>query len=148
MAIEAVKGYSGIGGSEFGGTADAPLDVPIPPDGHDRGIALHPEEFPRVFEQLKGRHFMAMNEYIAYLHAQVSLKRSDALELSIDYDQHYCRAFSVRSSEWVLEVPGVEGQVQTTIDGNTKSISFHDGIGAIPIPPGLKKHTVVVQLPE
>jgi hypothetical protein len=148
VAIEAVIGYSGMGGSEFGGTADAPLDVPIPPDGHDRGIAQHPDEFPRVFEQLKGLRFMGMNEYIAYLHALVSSTGGDTLVISFDYDPHYCRAFEARSSEWLLEIPSLEGKVEATIDGKAQTVSFRNGAGVFEIPPGLKKHLLAVRWPR
>lgn len=148
MAIEAVKGYSGMGGSEFGGTADAPLDVPIPPDGHDRGIAQHPEEFPRIFEQLKGLRFMGMNEYVAYLHAVVSSTGGDMLVISFDYDPHYCRAFKARSSEWLLQIPSFEGKVEATIDGKARTVFFQNGVGVFEIPPGLKKHSLAVRWPR
>ncbi len=148
MAIEAVKGYSGMGGSEFGGTADAPLDVPIPPDGHDRGIAQHPEEFPRVFEQLKGRRFIGMNEYIAYVHAKVSSSGGENLAFSLDYDSHYCRAFAARASRWLLEVPGLEGKAEVTLDRKLQTVSFRNGIGALDVPPGLERHSVTVRLPK
>jgi hypothetical protein len=59
-------------GNEFEGTFDAPLLVGIPPDGHDRGISQRPEKFPPVFEVLKGRRYLGLNELIAYLHAGVS----------------------------------------------------------------------------
>src|SRR5579863_1273368 len=109
LAVEALVGYSAMGGSEFGGTSDAPLVVWIPPDGHDRGISQHPEGFPIIFEQLQGWRFIGMNELVAYLHARVEAVPGRALRFTLTYDEHYCRFFQDHPSQWELELPGTSG---------------------------------------
>ncbi|MGH9453921.1 MAG: hypothetical protein ACRD2O_08130, partial [Terriglobia bacterium] len=104
LAIEALLGYSGMGGSEFGGTSDAPLVVWIPPDGHDRGISQHPDQFAQIFDQLRGWNYGSMNAYIAYLHAHVHSMPGSGLMLQVSYDPHFCRYFANHPSEWQIEI--------------------------------------------
>jgi len=79
--------------NQFGGTADAPLVIWIPPDGHDRGISQHPEEFPNIFDQLSGWRYISMNGYIGFMHAKVAAAGGDSLVLTLTYDDHYCSYF-------------------------------------------------------
>jgi hypothetical protein len=146
LALEALVGYSGMGGSEFGGTADAPLIVWIPPDGHDRGISQHPEGFPKIFDQLRGRRYISMNEYIAYLHAGIEGGGEPALRLKLHYDAHYCAYFRDHASRWELEQPGAEGERRVEVDGKPQSVTFSRGRATVEIPKGLGEHTVTMPL--
>ena len=148
LALEMAKGVGGAGGSEFGGTADVPLDVPIPPDGHDRGISQHPEGFLRIFEQLQGWRYMGLNEYVGYMHAAVSAKGRKALVISLDYDARYCHKFEARGSEWLIEIPGLARSAEVKIDGTLQSLPFKDGVESVSVPPGVGRHTVEVRLPN
>jgi hypothetical protein len=145
LAIEALAGYSGMGGSEFGGTADAPLVIWIPPDGHDRGIAQKPEEFPRIFALLQGRRYGGMNEYIAYLHATMRSETASELNVSLDYDGRYCRYFEKHSSEWRVDAPGIAGPLSVTVDGKPEHLISGESGAAITIPPGLGTHRVEIR---
>lgn len=144
LAIEALLGYSRMGGTEFGGTADAPLIVWAPPDAHDRGISLHPEGFPKIFTQLRGRHFLRMNEYIAYLHAGVSNRGEEGSEIVLSYDGHYCRFFRDHGSKWEIAAPGASGARNVVVDGKPQEVLFQDGNGAVTVPPGLGEHTILL----
>lgn len=145
LAIEALLGYSGMGGSEFGGTADAPLVVWIPPDGHDRGIAQHPDQFPKIFNQLAGWRYGSMNEYIAYMHADVSAD-TDATGLTVTYDDHYCRYFRDHASDWKLDLPGAQdgANLRVTVDGKQQHAILGGGAATISIPPGLGNHRIEI----
>lgn len=144
LALEALAGYSVMGGSEFGGTADAPLVVWIPPDGHDRGISQHPDGFPIIFEQLEGWRFIGMNELVAYLHAGVEAVPGRALQLTLTYDGHYCRFFRDHPSEWQLELPGPGATQQVEVDSKRQEVRFRGGVGVVTIPPGLGKHSIAL----
>jgi hypothetical protein len=145
LAIEALAGYSGMGGSEFGATADAPLMVWIPPDGHDRGIAQHPDQFPKIFDQLAGWRYKSMNEYVAYLHADV---RGDvgAAALTLKYDDHYCRYFADHTSAWKLDFPNEQNGMilSMTIDGKPERVVLKHGAATIAVPPGLGEHRILI----
>jgi peptidoglycan/xylan/chitin deacetylase (PgdA/CDA1 family) len=143
LAVEALQGYSGMGASEFGGTADAPLGVWVPPDGHDRGIYQHPEQFTQIFDQLGGWHYLHMNEYIAYLHARISTNVAGEAQITLNYDDHYCRFFRDHTSHWQLEMPGTNGTRRVFVDGKPREVFFQSGRGQITIPAGLGEHTIL-----
>ena len=140
LAVEALRGYSGMGGAEFGGTADAPLVVWIPPDGHDRGIAQHPDQFPKIFDQLSGWSYRSMNEYIAYLHAAVRSETGNSIRL--EYDDHYCRYFRDHSSRWRLEIPDGKGALNVAVDGKPERLVLNQGVTVIDIPAGTRQHRI------
>jgi peptidoglycan/xylan/chitin deacetylase (PgdA/CDA1 family) len=128
----------------FNGTQDAPLEISIPPDGHDRGLTRHPEQFPPMFEYLQGRRYLGMNEYIAYLHAHVSRQEGDRLALVVEYDDHYCAYFRDHDSQWRLELPGVNTALRVDVDGKTSQVAFDDGVGSVNVPKGIGKHVISV----
>lgn len=91
------------GTAPFGGTDDVPLILPAPPDGHDRGIAQEPEGFAAVFDRYPAARFMGLDEYIAYIHAQV---RSTAGPVSLEVSMHprFGRYFEGHRSQWSLHL--------------------------------------------
>ncbi len=99
-------GYLGrdlaIAGWDFEGTSESPLSVAAPPDGHDKGIAQHPEQFLKVFADYPNVQWMGLNEYVGYTHAKVSSTAEDGLTLHLTYDPHYCMYFKDRPSQWYL----------------------------------------------
>jgi hypothetical protein len=99
-------GYLGqdiaISGWDFEGTSESPLSVSAPPDGHDKGIAQHPEQFLKVFADYPDVQWMGLNEYVGYTHAKVFSAAEDSLTLHISYDLHYCMYFKDRPSQWYL----------------------------------------------
>jgi len=128
--------------NQFGGTADAPLVIWIPPDGHDRGISQHPEEFPNIFDQLSGWRYISMNGYIGFMHAKVAAAGGDSLVLTLTYDDHYCSYFRDHPSQWHFELPGVSGVKNIMVDGRAQSVKFENGLGIVNIPAGLGTHTI------
>jgi len=128
--------------NQFGGTADSPLVIWIPPDGHDRGISQHPEEFPKIFEQLSGWRTISMNGYVAYMHAKVAFGGGDPLLLTLTYDDHYCSYFRDHPSQWRFELPGASGVKNIIVDGKAQPVTFENGLGIINIPAGLGTHTI------
>jgi hypothetical protein len=142
IAIEALLGYSRIGGTEFGGTADAPLIVWAPPDAHDRGIVQHPEGFLTIFDELRGWSFLHMNEYIAYLHAGVSNRGAAGEQIVLGFDDHYCRYFRDHASTWQIEWPGASDTRQVMVDGKPQAVVFQHDVGAVTVPAGLGEHLV------
>jgi hypothetical protein len=128
--------------NQFGGTTDAPLVIWIPPDGHDRGISQHPEEFPKIFDQLSGWRYISMNGYIGYMHAKVASAGGDSLVLTVTYDDHYCSYFRDHPSRWHFEMPGVSGVKNIIVDGRAQSVMFENGLAIINIPAGLGTHTI------
>ena len=128
--------------NQFGGTADAPLVIWIPPDGHDRSISQHPEEFPKIFDQLIGWRTISMNGYVAYMHAKVASAGGDSLLLTVSYDDHYCSYFRDHPSQWRFEIPGATGVKNITVDGIAQSVTFHNGLGIIDIQAGLGEHCI------
>ena len=114
----------------------------IPPDGHDRGISQHPEEFPKIFDQLSGGRTLSMNGYVGYMHAKVASVGGGSLLLTVTYDDHYCLYFRDHPSQWRLEIPGVSGEKNVTVDGKAQSVTFQDGLAMINIKAGLGEHTI------
>ena len=93
--------------ADFGGTDDVPLLLPAPPDGHDRGITHEPTGFAEVFNKYPDHHFIGMDEYVGYQHAEIRNSADAAkneLKFSVKYDPHYCRALIAKGSTWDLQV--------------------------------------------
>lgn len=148
------SGYLGpdlaIRGWAFYGTMESPLSVAAPPDGHDKGIAEHPEQFLRVFEEHPNVEWMGLNEYIAYTHAGVSNAPGKDFTLQVSYDLHYCRYFEERLSQWNLMVSDWLAQklkpATVTVDGKTviENTDFSKQL-QIEVPAGLGKHTIHIR---
>ena len=93
--------------TDFLGSDDVPLLLPAPPDGHDRGITDDPTAFAKVFDKYPDHHFVGLDEYIGYQHADIRTlpgSGEDDLKLAINYDPHYCRALIAKQSDWNLHV--------------------------------------------
>ncbi len=126
---------------------ESPLIVPSLPNGHDFGITYAPEEFAKIFDQYPDGKFISINEFIGYLHAITSGEWRDEkqLEITIDYDPHYCRYFGKHPTLWNIEfadwLTAQNGIPKLTIDGETAEI---ENLG-INIPKGIGKHVVGVQ---
>ena len=137
-------------GWDFGGTMESPLTLASLPDAHDKGIAEHPEQFPRIFEEHPDTEWMGLNEYIGYTHAKVSGGQEKGLALQVSYDKHYCSYFKDHSSEWNLLVSDWLakdlGKASISVDGKTL-ISNTDLTGqlTLKIPAGLGTHNIQIK---
>jgi hypothetical protein len=148
------SGYLGtdfaIRGWAFYGTMECPLSLAAPPDGHDKGIAEHPEQFLRAFTQHPDVEWIGLNEYVAYTHAKLSTSPAQGLHLQLTYDPHYCQHFKDHPSEWLLSVSdwlakdlggptiSVDGKTVTAKADLTKPLE-------IKIPAGLGTHSIVIE---
>ncbi len=147
-------GYLGkdlaVVGWDFGGTMESPLTLASLPDAHDKGIAEHPEQFLKIFDQHPNVEWMGLNEYISYMHADVSRSDGKALALQVSYDPHYCGYFKDRSSQWNLLVcdwlAKELGRVNISVDGKTviKNADLSKQL-KIDIPPGLGTHNIHIK---
>lgn len=102
LAVESPVSNAGFVGSD-----DVPLLLSAPPDGHDRGITHDPTAFAKVFDKYPDHHFIGLDEYIGYQHADIrtlSSSGKDDLKLAINYNPHYCRALIAKGSDWDLHV--------------------------------------------
>ena len=107
-----------------------------------RGISQHPEEFPKIFDQLSGWRYISMNGYIGYMHAKVASAGGDSLVLTVTYDDYYCSYFRDHPSRWRFEMPGVSGMKNIIVDGRAQSAMFENGLAIINIPAGLGTHII------
>jgi hypothetical protein len=127
--------------ADFGGTDDVPLLLPAPPDGHDRGIVHDPTGFAKVFEKYPNHHFIGLDEYIGYQHAEVkSISAGNAMRLAITYDPHYCRALVAKGSTWTLHLSDwlqkktrgrgiwVDGTQSAAVKGEWSTITLRSGV--------------------
>lgn len=147
-------GYLGrdlaVRGWDFRGTMDCPLFAAAPPDAHDKGIAEHPEQFLRVFDENPNIEWMGLREFIAYIHADVSGGGDKGFALQVDYDSHYCRHFEKNNSEWnFLAADWLAkdlGKVTISVDGK---MTFADADLneqlKIKIPAGLGSHIIQIK---
>jgi len=147
-------GYLGkdlaVVGWDFGGTMESPLTLASLPDAHDKGIAEHPEQFPRIFEQHPDIEWMGLNEYIGYTHAEVSGGQEKGLALQVGYDRHYCRYFKDHSSEWNLLVSDwlAKDLGKASISVNGKTLISNTDLTEqlkIKIPAGLGTHKIQIK---
>jgi hypothetical protein len=150
-------GRSGYLGTDFAirgwalyGTMECPLPVAAPPDGHDRGIAQHPEQFLRAFTQHPNVEWIGLNEYIAYTHAKLSTSPDKGLHLQLSYDPHYCRHFKDNSSEWLLSVSDwlAKDLDRPTISIDGKTITAKADLSKplkVKIPAGLGTHNIQIK---
>jgi peptidoglycan/xylan/chitin deacetylase (PgdA/CDA1 family) len=106
LSLEAVSTRTGWGFDRKLTADDVPWSVDAPHwiGFHDRDIALDNGSVERLLTDLgEGVRYMSGAEYTAYLHAKVS---GDLRSLRVDYDPHYCRAFTTKDSVWTLHVAG------------------------------------------
>ena len=148
-------GYLGrdmvILGWDFNGTADAPLITGALPNGHDFGITQDPEAFAKIFEEYPSARFMSINEFIGYLHSEITSvwdAEKKALSVTVDYDPHYCRYFQDHPSSWTLETADWlekrAGKISAVkVDG--KEVSVAGGTLRLTLPAGTGAHRVGVQ---
>jgi len=148
------QGYLGtdmaIVGWDFMGTTDSPLFIAAPPDGHDFGITTDPEAFTEIFSQYPESHFIGINKFIGYLHANNSgswNKKKTRLTITVNYDPHYCLHFNNNESEWTFELSDWLGEKTgkvslIKIDG--KDVSSSPSPFQVVIPPGTGKHRVEI----
>jgi hypothetical protein len=149
------RGYLGgdmvFAGWDFNGTSESPGYAQAPPNGHDFGIAKQPEAFATVFEKYPGKRFININEYIAYLHAKNSgsllTGRDPLLDLTVDYDAHYCSFFDTNPSRWILEISDwarekMGKDLSVTVDGKTVPLTRtpHE----ITVPAGIGEHHIKI----
>lgn len=146
-------GYLGtdmaVGGWTFEGTLECPLYLRVPPDGHDKGLVEHPKLFAKIFNKYPDIEWMGLNEYIGYLHTEISGGRSGKLNLQINYDSHYCRYFGEEASQWNLLVSDwlakELGGAKIIVDGKTavKKADFSRQL-QIKIPAGIGSHSIEI----
>ncbi len=147
-------GYLGrdmaVRGWLFEGTPEAPATIPALPDAHDKGIAEHPEEFLKTFDQGGPEAvFMGLNEYIGYLHAHLESPAGSTPQVRISYDPHYCSFFGKRESTWKLDLAD---WARETLAGRTILVDSRpagkvasSGAQEIQIPAGIGEHRIAVE---
>jgi hypothetical protein len=135
---------------DFLGSTDSPLIIPALPNAHDFGITTDPEAFATIFNQYPQSHFIGINEFIGYLHANNSgywNNNETQLTLTLDYDPHYCLHFNDHQSTWTFELSDwlkkkMNKNFMINVDNKTISTSatpFH-----IPVPAGTGKHKIEI----
>jgi len=139
-----------IDGADFTGSLDSPVTIPSTPDAHDKGIAEYPEKFLDAFRQNPDKEWMGINEYVAYMHTDVSGGTGRWFTLDLDYDEHYCRYFKSRASQWQFMASDwlaeELGGCRIRVDGKTvvEKADFAKEI-KINIEPGLGTHTIGIE---
>ncbi len=118
---------------------ESPLFVASLPDAHSFGITYAPDEFAKIFDVYPNGRFISINEFIGYLHAEISgrWKGEKELLIEVNYDPHYCRHFQKHSSFWNLEfadwLKDTLGQQQKiNVDGrlvNADNVILPAGLG-------------------
>jgi len=98
-------------------------------------------------ESRKDKHWMGFNETCAYLHTRISGSWED--EMTLCYDDHYCRYFEENSSLWTLELSDhflkyLRENAKISIDGNTLAPQPQLK-QVIEIPAGTGKHSISFQ---
>jgi len=94
----------------------------------------------------KDKHWMGFNETCAYLHTNISSPSNNGIE--IYYDNHYCKYFENKPSNWTLELSDnfkndLGTNVSVTIDGK-KNIPVQGLKQLIEIPAGLGTHSLQI----
>ena len=135
---------------DFLGTPDSPLIVAAPPNAHDFGITTNPEAFKTIFSQYPQSHFIGINEFIGYLHANNSgswNKENTKLTITIEYDPHYCQHFNNHESSWTLELSGWLEKKMGKISGikiDGKDVPALPSSSRVMIPSGTGKHQIEI----
>lgn len=146
-------GYLGpdlaVSGWDFFGTLECPLKARAMPDGHDKGIAEHPERFIETFENNPNVEWMGFDEYTGYIHAKVSRASEKGFALRVEYDGHYCRHFENNDSEWNLLVSDwlAQDMGKATIKVDDKDVIAGADLSKelkIKIPAGLGSHNIEI----
>ena len=107
-------------------TIDAPHWIGF----HDRDIAMDNACVERLLTDLGDIRYVSGAEYTAYLHAKVERAPEDSLALKVEYDPHYCRAFTTRESVWTLHL---SDETRHALGGKVpekRSIRLPKGTGA------------------
>jgi len=147
-------GYLGrdmaVRGWLFEGTPEAPATIPALPDAHDKGIAEHPEEFLKTFDQGgPGAVFMGLKEYIGSLHADLESRAGSTPEVRVTYDPHYCRFFGKRKSTWKLDVADWAreslGGRKILVDGKPAGRVASRGVQEVAVPAGIGEHSITIE---
>jgi hypothetical protein len=153
----ASAGYLGddmaIQGWNFCGTPDSPYFELAPPNAHDFGITLNPEEFATIFEKYPNGRFINIHEFIAYVHADQHSKfneKEKSLNIKLIYDEHYCQYFKNHSSNWILEVSDwlknrIVDQLLLTVDDKAAESLSAEGSYLVRIPDGIGDHYIKIQ---
>ncbi len=134
----------------FEGTAESPLTISAMPDGHDKGIAEHPERFAETFE-LGGPDaiYIGLNEFIGYMHAGRQQQSSPGGKVTFNFDPHYCQFFRDNESEWNLELADwarkeLKGK-SVYVDGKAAGGIDNSAVRTVKIPAGLGEHTFEIK---
>jgi len=95
-------------------------------------------------ESRKDKYWMGFNETCAYLHANIASPAGNGIEFS--YDDHYCKYFEKKSSNWTLELSdsfreSLGNNSSLSVDGNLISSTL-DQKQVIVIPAGLGSHNI------
>ena len=131
------------------GTTECPLAVPAPPDGHDKGIAEHPEQFLSAFSDYPNTQWIGINEYVAYTHAKITTATEKQLTLNLTYDPHYCLHFADHRSQYNLLVSDWLAKklrgVKISVDGKLMMQNpYLTEPLTIIVPPGTGTHTIQI----
>ncbi len=136
------------GSAPFGGTEDVPLILPAPPDGHDRGVALRPEGFAEVFDAYPKARFIGLNEYIAYIHADIR-PLPDGFGLEVAGHPRFGRRFATHPAAWDLHlsdwlIERMAGRSWTLdVDGRARDFRPAEWT-TVELPPGRAGHTIKI----
>jgi hypothetical protein len=132
--------------ADFGGTDDVPLLLPAPPDGHDRGVTRDPTGFAKVFDKYPDHHFIGLDEYIGYQHADIKTSSANnGLEFDLTYDPHYCRALIAKGSTWSLHLSDwLRSKVKSPgiwVDGKSAGVAGAEWT-SVSLTSGSQTHTI------
>ncbi len=99
-------------------------------------------------ESRKDLHWMGFNETCAYLHAGVSDDAPGSLGLQISYDNHYCKYFENKPSEWTIEfsdgmLKALGSSISLSVDGKNLAGGIQ-AVQKIEVPAGLGVHKIIV----
>jgi hypothetical protein len=108
-----------------------------------RSINLHD---PLWMDRWKKKHWMGYNEVCAYLHSIISDNGKNGFGIEFSYDNHYCRYFEKKPSNWTLELSDsymekLGNKYLVNIDGQKTNIILRNK-QKIEIPAGLGKHRI------
>lgn len=95
-------------------------------------------------ESRKDKHWMGFNETCAYLHTDIASPAKNGIE--IYYDNHYCKYFENKSSNWTLELSDsfrndLGNNASVLVDGK-QSVVVHGLKQVLEIPAGLGIHSI------
>jgi hypothetical protein len=133
-------------------------DLPVVAFFHDQDIVgnsnflasyLYSLEAPGSLTENPVQHYLSQDEFIAYMHAQVSTAN---LKFTFDYDSHYCKKFSNYSSSWTLQLADYlltklrgMGKILITTDNITitaNSATYFNQTMTLKVPKGTGTHKI------